>query len=107
MTIDIDNSFRDRLTAFRRDLHRHPEIGYKGCRTSQLIADNLSTEGLSYEKSFAGADTAVVAEIRKGEGPVIALPADMDALPIQEDTELPFASVNETLRVLSATTRIR
>lgn len=75
----------------RRTLHQYPELGYQEEKTSQFIADYLN--GLQLEVTTRVAVTGVVA-ILKGakEGPVIALRADMDALPIEEKTGVPFAS---------------
>jgi hippurate hydrolase len=84
-----DDLFR-RLVALRRDLHRHPELGWELERTAGRIADALGALGIRARR-IAG--TAVVADLPGGSpGPAIALRADMDALPITESTGLPFAS---------------
>jgi len=75
----------------RRELHRNPELGLEEFDTARLIERELTALGIEYQRW----DTAVVGLIRgegEGEGPTVALRADMDALPIQEETGLPFAS---------------
>ena len=74
----------------RRRIHQHPELGYREQRTAQIITQLLDELGVSYQTGFA--KTGVVAEIRKGEGPTVLVRADMDALPIQEETGLEFQS---------------
>jgi len=82
----------EELTAIRRELHACPELGYQEVHTAALIERELQRYGIAYRSKIAR--TGVVAEISKGSGPTIALRADMDALPIQEATGLPFASQN-------------
>jgi amidohydrolase len=78
----------------RRDIHTHPEVGYKEKRTSALITEFLKELGLEVRTGIAR--TGVVGVLRSGrKGPTIALRADMDALPIQEETGLAHASVND------------
>lgn len=81
------------LIQFRRTLHQHPELGYQEVNTSKLICEKLDSLGISYRSGIA--KTGVVAEIEKGEGKCIALRADMDALPIQEETNLEYSSKNK------------
>lgn len=78
------------LVEFRRDLHRHPELGFQEHRTSSRVAEALEGLGLPVRRGVG--ITGVVADIVNGEGPVIALRADMDALPIQEDADHEYAS---------------
>jgi len=78
------------LTALRRDLHAHPEIAFEERRTSSLIAEYLRALGLEVDCGLAG--TGVVGSLTCGEGAVIGLRADMDALPLAERTRLPHAS---------------
>ncbi len=82
----------DELAAWRRELHRHPEPGFEEHRTAAFVAEKLRAFGV--DEVHAGiAGTGVVGVIRgRGEGPAIALRADMDALPIAEETNLPWAS---------------
>ena len=80
-----------KVVTWRRDLHAHPELGNQEVRTSAFLAEHL--RALGYEVRTGVAKTGVVAVLRGGKpGPVVALRADMDALPVTEETELPFAS---------------
>lgn len=79
----------DEAIALRRDLHRHPELGFQEHRTSGLIAGMLAGWGWQVERGLGG--TGVVARLGTG-GCRIGLRADMDALPIDEATGLPHAS---------------
>ena len=82
---------RGQLVAWRRDFHQHPELGNHETRTAQVVADALRSFGLEPRTGIA--HTGVVAILRGGRpGPRIALRTDMDALPVSEQTELPFAS---------------
>lgn len=79
------------LIELRHDLHAHPEIGMQEQRTSRVIVEELQAIGVAY-RSGLGGGTGVVAHIPGGTGPTIALRADIDALPIKEATNLPYAS---------------
>lgn len=80
-----------RMIAWRRDIHEHPELGNQEFRTSALVANHLERLGFSVRRSVA--NTGVVAIIKGAKpGPVVALRADMDALPVTENVDLPFAS---------------
>jgi amidohydrolase len=80
-----------KVVTWRRDLHAHPELGNQEARTSAFLAERL--RALGYEVRTGVAKTGVVAVLRGGKpGPVVALRADMDALPVTEETGLPFAS---------------
>ncbi|EXS71494.1 M20 aminoacylase family protein [Sphingobium sp. Ant17] len=79
------------LIAFRRDIHAHPELGFCEHRTAGRIAEQLRTLGLEVHEGIGR--TGVVGVLRNGtSGRSIGLRADMDALPIQEQTNLPYAS---------------
>jgi hippurate hydrolase len=79
------------LVAFRRDLHANPELGFAEHRTAKQIADALRAIGLDVHEGIGG--TGVVGVLRAGgSGRSIGLRADMDALPIHEQTGLPYAS---------------
>ena len=80
-----------KVVAWRRDIHQHPELSNREHRTGKLVADHLRALGLEVRDSVA--HTGVVGVLRGGRpGPVVALRADMDALPVAEETELPFRS---------------
>lgn len=79
------------VVAWRRDLHAHPELGNREVRTSAFLAERLRAMG--YQVRTGVAKTGVVGLLTGGRpGPVVALRADMDALPVTEETGLPFAS---------------
>ncbi len=89
----IDHIRRDHpaLTAIRRDLHAHPELGMEEHRTADLVARKLEEWGIEVHRGVGG--TGVVGVLRAGSGNrAIGLRADMDALPIEEATDLPFRS---------------
>jgi amidohydrolase len=80
-----------KMIAWRRDIHQHPELGNREFRTSGLVAEHLKK--LGYELREKVAHTGIVAVLKGGKpGPVIAFRADMDALPVTEEVDLPFAS---------------
>jgi amidohydrolase len=83
--------YTDELVAIRRDLHAHPEIGFEEERTSAVVAEKLASWGIEVHRRVG--KTGVVGILRgKGEGRRIGLRADMDALPIEEQTNLPYRS---------------
>jgi amidohydrolase len=73
-----------------RDVHQHPELSHQEQRTAGLVADRLRGAGYQVHEGIGG--TGVVGVLRNGDGPVVLLRADMDALPVQEATGLPYAS---------------
>ena len=75
---------------FYRDLHRHPELSFQEHRTAGLVADRLRDCGFEVHEGVGG--TGVVGILRNGDGPSVLLRADMDALPVREQTGLPYAS---------------
>jgi amidohydrolase len=80
-----------RMIAWRRDFHEHPELSYEEVRTARVVAQHLRS--LRMDVRTGVAQTGVVGVLRGARpGPVIALRADMDALPVTEETDLPFAS---------------
>jgi len=85
-----------KVIAWRRDFHQHPELGNREFRTAEIVAKHLQSLGIEV-KTKVGV-TGVVG-ILKGDkpGPVIALRADMDALPVEEKNDLPFASKLRTI----------
>ncbi len=85
-----------RVIHWRRDIHEHPELGNREFRTAELVATHLRSLGI--EVTTGVAHTGVVGVLRGGRpGPVVALRADMDALPITERVDLPFASRARTM----------
>lgn len=77
--------------SIRHDIHAHPELGFAEMRTAELVARKLA--GWGYEVTTGVGGTGVVGQLRRGTSPrTIGLRADMDALPIQETTGLPYAS---------------
>jgi amidohydrolase len=80
-----------KVVAWRRDIHAHPELSNREVRTAQVVAEQLRSLGLEVRTGVA--HNGVVAVLRGGRpGPVVALRADMDALPVTEDVDVPFAS---------------
>lgn len=81
----------DKVVAWRRDIHANPELSNREFRTSALIAEHLRSLGIKVQTGVA--HTGVIGLLKGGKpGPVIALRADMDALPVVEKTGLAFAS---------------
>ncbi|MBH8596496.1 MULTISPECIES: M20 family metallopeptidase [unclassified Thermoactinomyces] len=85
----------DRITQWRRRIHANPELSFHEFETSRLVADILKEIPGMQVKTGEGLPTAVVGTLTTGQGPVIAIRADMDALPIREDTNHAFRSRNE------------
>jgi hippurate hydrolase len=87
--------FQDDLVAWRHDIHRHPELAFEEHRTAALVAEKLRSFGFDEVVEGIGT-TGVVGVLRQGEGPMIGLRADMDALPILETVEdRPHKSVHQ------------
>ena len=78
------------LEAIYKDIHSHPELSMQENRTAGVAADHLRSAG--YEVTTGVGKTGVVGLLRNGEGPIVMLRADMDALPVLEATGLPYAS---------------
>jgi hippurate hydrolase len=78
------------LEALYKDVHSHPELSMQETRTARLAADHLRAAG--YEVATGVGKTGVVGLLRNGDGPTVMLRADMDALPVEEATGLPYAS---------------
>ena len=97
MKINIRSEVKDiaeEIISIRRDIHKHPELGFEVHRTAELVSKHLNN--LGFEVSTGIGKTGVVGDlIGKNDGPTIGLRADMDALPIQETSDLPYSSVNE------------
>lgn len=93
MVETVDAAVADRIVAIRRDLHRYPELSWEEHRTAELISSRLDELGIANRRVL---DTGVVADLGDRRGmPRVAIRADIDALPVQEETELSFASVNK------------
>jgi amidohydrolase len=87
----LTSQITPKVVAWRRDIHQHPELGNREVRTSKLVADHLARLGIEVRTGIA--KTGVVGVLRGGRpGPVVALRADMDALPVTELVEVPFKS---------------
>src|SRR5947209_11232743 len=86
---DLDTLLPD-LADLYKDVHSHPELSMQETRTAGLAGDRLRASG--YEVTAGVGKTGVVGLLRNGAGPTVMLRADMDALPIQEATGLPYAS---------------
>lgn len=80
----------EELADIYRDLHANPELSYQEHRTAGIVADFLTKLGFEVHTGIGG--TGVVGLLRNGDGPTVALRADMDALPVAEETGLPYAS---------------
>ena len=88
---DALQRLQPKIVEWRRDIHQHPELGTHEVRTAKLVADQLRALGLEPKTGIAS--TGVVAILKGGKpGPRIAIRADMDALPVTEQTGLAFAS---------------
>ncbi|KQO62881.1 amidohydrolase [Curtobacterium sp. Leaf261] len=78
------------LLAIYTDLHQHPELAFRETRTAGVIADRLAELGIPATTGVGG--TGVVGLVENGDGPVVWLRADIDGLPVREQTDLPYAS---------------
>lgn len=89
-------ALKDEVTARRRDLHQHPELAFQEVRTAGIVADELRQLGLEVQ---TGVGKTGVVGILDGahDGPTVLVRADMDALPITEETALPFTSQNPAI----------
>jgi amidohydrolase len=88
-SLDKAKEIHDQLIAWRRDFHMHPEVGFCEIRTSEKVAETLLPWGLKVRTKVGR--TGVVADIGSGS-PMIAIRADMDALPLQEKNKISYAS---------------
>jgi metal-dependent amidase/aminoacylase/carboxypeptidase family protein len=87
------NLLHGEMTAWRQDLHAHPELGFEEHRTSEFVAGKLAEFGCEVHRNIG--KTGVVGVLRTGDGPSIGLRADMDALPIHEANDIPYRSKHE------------
>ncbi len=91
--VEVTQDLTDKLAGIRKHLHMHPELSFQEFNTVKYIAACLEEWNIPYQKI---GETGIFVDIigEKGEGPHIGIRADIDALPIKEDTGLPFSSVN-------------
>lgn len=93
MILEKAKSIEKKITELRRILHQNPEIGYKEFETQKILIEHLELLGLEIKKM---AGTGIVANIKgKSPGKTVALRADMDALPIKEENDIPYKSLND------------
>jgi hippurate hydrolase len=90
--IDRARRYQNELTEFRRDIHANPELGLQEHRTAERVASKLTEWGFEVHRGVG--KTGVVGVLRNGDGPAIGLRADMDALAMDEQTNLPYSSRN-------------
>lgn len=90
----LAKKYEEKIIEYRRDFHKHPELADREVRTAAVVAEVLESLGIETQKNVG--TTGVVGIIKGSEpGKVIALRADMDALPMQEENDLPYASLNK------------
>ncbi len=85
----------DKTVEWRRDFHKNPELSKEEVRTAKIVADHLRSLGMEVKEGVGGTGVTGLLRGAKAE-PVVALRADMDALPVVEETGLPFASTKKT-----------
>src|SRR5438094_9181777 len=90
--IERIDGYADELTAIRRDLHAHPEIGFEEVRTSGIVAEKLKGWGIEVHRGLGGTGVIGVLKGKGNGGKRIGLRADMDALPMEENTKLRWRS---------------
>ena len=90
--LDKAESLAGEMVRLRRDIHQHPELGFQEFRTAGVVADMLGEIGIAAQSGVGR--TGVVGRIGSGNGPTIAIRADMDALPIDEKNDVPYRSSN-------------
>ena len=96
MTINIRKEIKnisEDIYSYRRDFHQYPELSFNEYRTAETISKYLDSFGINHKTNIG--KTGIVGEINFGDGPTIALRADMDALPIQETGDLEYKSKND------------
>src|SRR5437764_13167958 len=87
-TIDRIDGYADELTAIRRDIHAHPEIGFEEVRTSGIVAEKLKSWGIEVHRGVGRTGVVGVLKGKGSGGKRIGLRADMGALPLEENTNL-------------------
>ena len=89
-TLDaVVDGLEDELVEFRRDVHANPELAWAETRTTELVADRLASEGIAVQLL---PKSGLIAQVGPAEGPVVALRADLDALPVADQTNDPWRS---------------
>jgi len=83
----------DEVVVLRRDFHQHPELGFEEVRTSRIVAEHLTALGLEVQRGIAETGVVGLMEGSK-DGPTVLLRFDMDALPIQEESDIEYCSTN-------------
>ncbi len=89
-TLTLYQDLEPQMIAWRRDFHQHPELGFKEVRTASVVAEVLRQHGYRVQEGLA--HTGVIGVLENGPGPVVMARFDMDALPIQEANDVPYAS---------------
>jgi amidohydrolase len=89
----MQEALLNKLIKIRRQIHSNPELGYQEYSTASLVCFELDSLGIPYQRDIA--TTGVIAVLQKGNGPCVALRADMDALPLKENTSLEFKSTKQ------------
>src|ERR1700721_313072 len=90
--IERIQGYADELTAIRRDIHANPEIGFEEIRTSAIVAEKLASWGIEVHRGLGKTGVVGILKGRGSDGRRIGLRADMDALPIEEATNLSYRS---------------
>lgn len=95
--VELAEELEEKVIKFRRDFHAHPELSWKEERTSKVIEQVLKELGFeNVRRGFGGTESGVVGDIvGRKEVPLIALRADIDALPIEEEADVPWRSINK------------
>jgi amidohydrolase len=88
--LDRALALKEKLIAMRRHIHQNPELGFREFKTSQYVSEQLTALGIEHQRGIA--KTGIVATLGDGNGPTVALRADMDALPIREANDVPYKS---------------
>ncbi|MBY5991152.1 amidohydrolase [Ferrimonas balearica] len=90
-SVDAD---RERLVGIFKHIHAHPEVGFAEVNTAAMVAKELRAQGFEVHEGIGR--TGVAAVMRNGDGPTVMFRADMDALPVKEETDLPYAATEPT-----------
>ncbi len=91
---ELSRIYFEDIVEIRRHLHAHPELSMQEHETSEFIAQQLDAMGIAYERGIAGTGIVALIPGNKGRGKVVALRADMDALPIDEANDVSYKSLN-------------